>query len=216
MPLPAPLKDAIRRKEFWIGYILEREDAEWPTLGRSCRITVPVGGGYEIVIGLSRYLSVTDLYLRRPGVRKLYWMGRDDLAYWPREVLRWEETELISRAAALRDREFPHPGLLLLFLYRFTPLTAGDNRKAIHAEMRRAFNSLGILSERIIARCTREGASDLHDDFVWSQDEKCGWVLRQKDQDHYWEPRCPDGKFPFTHFDALLNAAQRTCSRSKK
>ena len=215
MPVLAPLRDAIRRKDFWTGYVLERDDAEWPALGRSCRVTAPVGG-YEVVIGLSRYLYVTDLYLRRPGVRKLYWMGRDDLAYWPREVLRWEEAELISRAAALRDRELPHPGLLLVLLYRFTPLTAGDDRRAVHAQMRLAFGSLGVLSERAIGRCIREGASDLSDDFVWWPDEERGWVLRQTDQDQYWEPRCPGGKFPFTHFAALLDAAQRTCARSKQ
>jgi hypothetical protein len=215
MPLPAPPKTAIQSKKFFSAFVLERDDADWPALGKDSRLTIPVGGGYEVVIRLSRHLYESDLYMRRPGVRKLYWMGRDDLAYWPREVLRWEESQLICQAGASLEPAIPHPGIMLLFLYRFTPLTAGDNRKAIHAEMRRAFKSLGILSERTIGRCIREGTSDLTDDFVWWRDEHYGWVLRQKDQDEFWHPRCPDGDFPFTYFNALVDAAQRTCVEGK-
>lgn len=213
MPLPGVLKEAFRSKAFWTAYILDREsdDAlDWPAFGHRCRVEVPAGGGYGLVFDLYRYLYQTDLWLRCPGRKRPLWLARDDLAYWPREVLRWPEAELFSRAAARLDKELPHPGVVLALLYRFTPLTAGDDRRAIWSMMRQAFESLGVLSGRMIERCLREGTSDERDGFAWSE-EKPGWVLRELSTGRFVHPRAPKSKFPFQDFAKAIEAAEQTC-----
>lgn len=204
MPIPAVFIDAMRRRDFWVQYLLT-EGAEWPEFGRRCHVAAPVGGGYEIVVGLSKLLYVTDLYLRRPGVKKLYWMGRNDLAEWPRDVLRWEETLLITQAAARLNPDFAASDVLLVLLSCFTPLTAENNRKQIYARMRKAFVSLGVLSTSLITRCVRHCLPDATG-LSWRRDAKRGWVF-----DLY--PRSPDGSFPYKHFAGLIEAAKRTCEQ---
>jgi hypothetical protein len=62
MPLPTALEAAIRREEFWRDYIAEREAKrwnflvgyEWPSLGRRCRVEIPVGGGYQLFLDQGR------------------------------------------------------------------------------------------------------------------------------------------------------------------
>jgi hypothetical protein len=214
MPIPAVLEDAFRSRQFWLDYLLDRfDEPEWPALGHRCRAEFPVGGGYALVIDFTRFLHRTDLSLRCPAREHPRWLARDDLAYWPREVLRWSETELLSKAAARLDTDLQHPGLLLVLLYRFTPLTADDDRRVVWSLMRQAFNSLGVLSLRAIERCLREGASDLRDGFAW-RDCKRGWVLQDLSSGRDEPPRAPKSKFPFREYAALLNAAQRTCDEN--
>jgi hypothetical protein len=137
-------------------------------------------------------------------------LGRDDLAYWPRDVMRWSESELFGRAAARLDKELAHPGVVLALLYRFTPLTADDDRKVVWSYMRQAFGSLGVLSGRMIERCLREGTSDLRDSLVW-REENCGWVLQDLSTGRWEHPRAPKSKFPFQDFAEALGAAEQTC-----
>lgn len=233
MPIPDAFKDAMRRREFWVDYLLT-EGAEWLEFKRGCRIAANVGGGYEIVVALTDLIYETNLYLRRPGSKKLYWMGRNDLANWPRDVLRWEETLLISEAAARMDPDFATTDVLLVLLYPFTPLTGEDDRKQIYARMRNAFASLGVLSTSVINRCVRHCLSEATD-FIWwrhaengwvlkqdtetrekvlrSWHPKRGWVLKQNTTERYEWPRSPDGPFPFKHFAGLIEAAKLTCAR---
>ncbi|HJT35148.1 MAG TPA: hypothetical protein VJ783_24190 [Pirellulales bacterium] len=233
MPIPAAFRDAMRRRGFWVDYLLT-EGAEWPEFKRGCQIAAPVGGGYEIVVALTDLLYETNLYLRRPGAKKLSWMGRNDLANWPRDVLRWEETLLITEAAARIDADFAASDVLLVLLYPFTPLTDEDDRKQIHARMRKAYASLGVLSTSTIHRCVRHCLSDATGN-IWWQHPKHGWVLKQNPEtrakvsrswhpkrgwvfkeattEHYEWPRSPDGPFPFKHFAGLIEAANLTCER---
>lgn len=214
MPFPDEFREAIQSKKFWIDYILNRiDEPKWPAFGRRCRVDIAIGAGYRLVFDLRPYLYQTDLWLRCPRRRRpLLWLARDDLAYWPREVLRWPEAELLSRAAARRDEELSHPGLLLVLLYRFTPLTAGDDRRSIWSLMRQAFGSLGVLSGRAVERCLREGTSDERDNLVWCE-QKCGWVLKYVDSENYEHPRAPKSKFPFREFAAALQVAERIAAK---
>lgn len=233
MPIPVAFGDAMRRREFWVGYLLT-EGAEWPEFKRGCQIAAPVGGGYEIVVALTDLLYETNLYLRRPGAKKLSWMGRNDLAEWPRDVLRWEETLLINEAAARMDADFAVSDVLLVLLYPFTPLTDEDNRKQIHARMRKAFASLGVLSTSVINRCVRHCLSDATGNIWWHRPKhgwvlkqnpairpkvsrswhpRRGWVFKEDATERYQWPRSPDGPFPFKHFAGLIEAAKLTCER---
>lgn len=212
MPIPGVLKEAFRSKQFWTGYVLNRDETpEWPAFGRRCRAEVPIGNGYSLVFDLMRSLYWTNLSLLCPRRKRPLWLARDDLAYWPREVLRWPEAELFSRAAAQFDKQLPHPGVVLVLLYRFTPLTAGDDRRVIWSMMRQAFESLNVLSGRAVERCLREGNSDLRDTFAWSEEKKAGWVLQDLSTDRFEHPRAPKSKFPFQDFAKALAAAEQTC-----
>jgi len=207
MSFPAAFVEAAQSEEFWTAYILDRGTSpEWPAFGRRCRVEVPTGGGYGLVFDLSRFLCQTDLSLRCPRRKRLAWLGRDDLAYWPREVMRWPEVILFCRAAARVDSTLNHPGVLLALLYRFTPLTAGDSRRAVWSLMRGALRALGVLSGRAIERCLRVGTSDERDGFAW-REEECGWVLQDLSSGRYEFPRAPGGKFPFREFAAALRVA---------
>jgi hypothetical protein len=210
MPLPPTFREAIQSKDFWVEYILDRiEGPEWPALGRRCRVEVPVGRGYGLILDLSRFLFETVLSLRCPGRRQPLRMGHNDLACWTPDVLRWPEAILFSRAAARLDRELHHPGLVLALLYQFTPLTAADSRRAVWSLMRQAFGSLGVLSGRAVERCLRESTSDLRSHFTWRQ-EPYGWVL-QGLRGGCLFPRAPKGLFPFHEFGAAVQAAEQTC-----
>lgn len=122
-----------------------------------------------------------------------------------REVLRWEETLLINEAAARLDPDFAACDVLLVLLASFTPRTAADDRRQIHARMRKAFASLGVLSASLINRCVRRCVTDATD-LKWEWHAKHGWVLPLY-------PRKPDGDFPFKHFAGLIEAAKLTCKR---
>jgi hypothetical protein len=198
MPLPATFLDAMRRREFWVEYLLT-EGAEWPEFGRRCHVVAPVGGGYEIVVGLSNLLYVTDLYLRRPGAKKLYWMGRNDLAEWPREVLRWEETLLITQAAARLDPDFAASDVLLVLLSCFTPLTAENDRRQIYARMRQAFASLGVLSTSMIHRCVRRCLPDATDSAA-----ALGSLQRRMPSVEFMDVRWPMPRLPLTRRRQLI------------
>ncbi len=211
MPMPAAFHDAMLRREFWVDYLFP-SGAEWPAFGRRCHVAAPVGGGYEIVVELTSILDQTDLYLRRPGRRKLSWLGRNDLAYWPRDVLRWDETLLICEAASRLDAEFATSDVLLVLLYPFTPLTDDDDRQQVYARMRKAFKSLGVLSARLVDRCVRECLSDATGS-VWWRHARHGWVLKQGDSMRYDGPRRPGRDFPFKYFAELIEAAHATCQR---
>lgn len=217
MPLPAAMKEAARSKAFWLAYVLDPEGAEWPALGRRCRVDVPVGGDYALAVDLGRSLSETILSLRRPRARRTFWMGQNDLAYWPRDVLRWEETGLICRAAAALDPDFAHPGVVLLLLAQFTPLTVDDRPADVYGRVREAFESVAALAPRTAGPCARRWVNDCRTEaqFGWRHDGRRGYVFRQTDipHEHHLDPRCPDGRFPFAEFGRLLDAARETCSR---
>jgi hypothetical protein len=133
-------------------------------------------------------------------------------------VLRWEETDLLCRAASILDATFTHPGILLLLLSRFTPLTREDDPVAIRKVVRQAFASLNVLSQRMVGQCVRAGVCDLRSDCEWSQDHQNRWVLRRLKRcpNPYWGPRDPNLEFPFKCFDELIDKARQTCSLAGK
>jgi hypothetical protein len=89
MPLPVALEEAIQCQAFWREYVVEREAKrwnylvryEWPALGTRCRVEIPVGGGYQLLFDQGRDLGRTYLRLRRPGVKKEYFLALDSLEF---------------------------------------------------------------------------------------------------------------------------------------
>ncbi|KAK0620115.1 hypothetical protein B0T14DRAFT_520617 [Immersiella caudata] len=100
---------------------------------------------YNLSFSISPELSYFELTFCAPNLYNVS-IAHDDQAHWHPWVLRWEELELVCRAvsatfAKRREkakeagededeanlRRWEHPGLPLLFLYRFAPICVGDD-----------------------------------------------------------------------------------------
>ncbi|HEY8505836.1 MAG TPA: hypothetical protein VIL46_14725, partial [Gemmataceae bacterium] len=189
-----------------------------PTI-TSIELEFPAGGGYALVLDMDPSLGEFRLSVRGPDGPEgdaglIAW---DDQAHWHPHVLRWEELDLLCRAVALLDPSLPHPGLTLLFLYRFAPVCVGDDVDVIFPLLEGAWHSLGVLTEKEIARyIERNDCRQAR--FTWRRDADAGWVLEQPEEGYrasermLYTLRTPGNEeFPFETFDGLVEAARRTC-----
>src|SRR5947207_3303665 len=93
----------------------------------------PAGGGQSLQISLRDKYCGLELF--PPGAAEEITIGWD----WddPEDahpyVLRWEELDLLCRAAALLDPGLRHPGPMLALLGRFLLITDDDDVAVIHA-----------------------------------------------------------------------------------
>ncbi|KAH7116521.1 hypothetical protein B0J13DRAFT_571645 [Dactylonectria estremocensis] len=113
-------------------------------------------------------------------------VAHDDQAHWHPHVLRWEEVEIICRAAAHLETNADsplkkHPGVGMLLLMRWAPICLGDDVDRIAAMLEVAFGegAGGVFSLRDVHRYI--AMRDFRDaGFRWTYDEtKKRWALGQ-------------------------------------
>jgi hypothetical protein len=207
-------------------------DGEPPETNPYCRLDLPVGGGYGLGLEFDPSCACFDLALLLPGGRRcpIAW---DDQAHWHPHVLRWEELDLVCKCAAIQDATLPHPGLPLLLLYRFAPITESDNVDRIFPLIRDAWRSLGLFGEEQIRqagqRVDKRGSK-----FEWRLDDRTGWTLHQENwtrgQAKLYTRRSgqpaptengvaipeslddPDYRFPFAEYRRMVEAARAMCA----
>jgi hypothetical protein len=133
-----PVSEAVRRicenPEFWTATIAD-ESGE-------IRITLPVIGGYALVLDVDLASGERTLGLRRPGFTE-----PDQLGWAPADgpypaALRWWELDLCARVIAWEDPTLPHPGLVVALLSPFAPATPHDDETTIAAVREAAYRSL--------------------------------------------------------------------------
>ncbi|MFI5495473.1 hypothetical protein [Actinoplanes sp. NPDC051859] len=140
-----PLSEALRRLSedpgFWsllrtgAGAIDDPEPAE-------LRVSLPVTGGYGLVLDLDLRTGEQALGLREPATSEpvqLGWAAPGQA--WP-AALHWHELELCARVIALEDPTLPHPGLVVALLGPFAPATGEDDETTVAAVREAAYRSL--------------------------------------------------------------------------
>jgi hypothetical protein len=147
----------------------------------------PTDKEFSLMISIDPLLSYLPLTFHAPEVYDVR-IAHDDQAHWHPFVLRWEELEVISRAVALtvrdEDREglYQHPGLPLLFLYRFAPICQGDDVDKIVVMLARAWRRVlgeGVSDRdvrRLIERMDCRGRG-----FRWFQEDENWWIGEGED-----------------------------------
>jgi hypothetical protein len=134
MPVSETVRRICENPAFWTGTV----DGEPGEL----RISLPVLGGYALVLDVDLASGERSLGLRRPGFTE-----PDQLGWSPADgpypaALRWWELELCARVIAWEDPTLPHPGLVVALLSPFAPATADDDVTAIAAMRETAYRSL--------------------------------------------------------------------------
>jgi hypothetical protein len=106
------------------------------------------------------------------------------------------------------DASLRHPGLPLLLLYRFAPITDSEDGERAVSLLRRAWNDLRLFSEVEIAQfierfdCRDQG-------FEWQMDHEKGWFLYQDDKLRhkkglYTLRYLENPEFPFEQFNVMV------------
>ncbi|MEZ6185661.1 MAG: hypothetical protein R3F62_11705 [Planctomycetota bacterium] len=174
----------------------------------------PGGRGYGVRLSLEPDLDGVTLSLRAPGHDDQE-IGYCSQAGGQPDALRWEELELICRAAALQDPGFVHPGPALLLLSRFVPICRGDDLDWIVPLLESAWGCVGGFSRSEVAAFV-EGADARDAGFEWRQGEGTErWLLgreagARRGRGLYTLRHPENDEFPFATLDALLEAARDT------
>ncbi|MEV4705288.1 hypothetical protein [Actinoplanes sp. NPDC049316] len=143
MPVPEALRRLSEDPRFWsFLWADESATADPDPDPAELRISLPVTGGYGLVLDLDLVTGEQALGLREPATSEpvqLGWVapGRPYPA-----ALRWHELELCARVIALEDPTLPHPGLVVALLGPFAPATAEDDESTIAAVREAAYRSL--------------------------------------------------------------------------
>jgi len=141
--LDADVRSVLANRRFWTDYFWLTEDADthYPQFA-SRPLTFRVVGAHALALDIDpamngRELSLLDLH--SGGTTRLSWL---DQAHPVPNVFRWEELDAVCRCLASRDPALEHPGIPLLLLCRFAPLTAADDAGAVRERVAAAFRRL--------------------------------------------------------------------------
>jgi len=128
-------------------------------------------------------------------------------------VLRCEELELISRCVARMDAGLPHPGVPLLLLCQFAPITDSEDGERALSLRSSAWRSLKLFNDEEIGQFLKIG--DFRGTGVeWQCDGQGNWTLHLNEDQHpeaglYSLRRQENDSFPFEHLaDAMAEAAR--------
>lgn len=236
MSIPAALPGLAHQREFWLRFFWSREgdghryDAlttfhipvprrHRALLGERfpmCRLDYVVGGASGLRLEFPTDLSNFELYLLRPGGQPAN-LATDNLAHWVNHALRWEEADWVCRAASLLHPDWgPHPGLALLALFRFAPITEADAPPAL-ALLRAARRWAGMRGETASDRFVRR-VDGRRRGFVWSQRPDGRWLLGQQPGSRgtgpYTTRHARNSRFPHEGLAECLAEARRACAEA--
>ncbi|KAK0715372.1 hypothetical protein B0H67DRAFT_580579 [Lasiosphaeris hirsuta] len=161
----------------------------------------PTDDTFNLSISLDPNLSYIPLTFCAPNAYDVT-IAHDDQAHWHPFVLKWDELEVVSKAVSItfatgkdgRPAEgrneaetemhdmYKHPGLPLLFLYRFAPICQGDDVEKIVGMLVKAYQK--VLGEAVKDRdlqklvervdCRKRG-------FRWFREGENWWIGKGED-----------------------------------
>ena len=141
MPVPEALRRLSEDPRFWS--LLFGPGGAFPvTEPVELRVSLPVTGGYGLVLDLDLSTGEQTLGLREPATSEPVQLGWATPGGPYPAALRWHELELCARVIALEDPTVPHPGLVVALLSPFAPVTADDDESAVAAVREAAYRSL--------------------------------------------------------------------------
>jgi hypothetical protein len=188
MPLPEGLRTLIHDRAFWSDFLDEDiYRGEYPSLvdpavtsDFSAGIRLAVTANHTLTLSRTRELCGYILTLTEVGKDGKITVAADRADGHPhRYGLRWQEVDLFGRCLALRDPEWYHPGLAVLFLSLAAPVTSEDDASLAFPLLRSAWQSLGLFRERQLAGLVRR-PDRRSSDIEWCCRESGGWELRGK------------------------------------
>ncbi|WP_106410446.1 hypothetical protein [Pseudofrankia saprophytica] len=208
MSLPASLTARMREDLFWAQVLYEEVDQE---LG----FAVDVGGDYRFGTQILLGGRSQSLEIYAPGSAAGKTVGR--VEWWDSRspALRWEELELICRAAALLDPDIRHPGPVAALLVPYLLRDGSESLDAISPVLDAAFRLARPRPGDGLRPETRTLLdTPLAPGITWV-DRADGYraVTVQGDptSDHLQSPRSPTSEdFPFALLSELLAAATAT------
>jgi hypothetical protein len=241
MPVPQPLIDlagnqAFWDQFFWVGKHSSQEHLQlvnhkepwdekmWQLahsrgfadseelVHRYCQLNFLVGE-HGLRLEFPPDLSDFNLSLLRPGNPPVE-IAWDDQAHWHPHVLRWEELDLVCRVQALTDSTLIHPGLPVLLLQRFAPLTTPEDGDAAMSLLRSVVRSVGLSDDAATRYVRTDGRGH---GVEWRYTERFGWWLHQdidnyRREVHVYTLRHPENTdFPSTDFDRMIDHARHVC-----
>jgi hypothetical protein len=224
MSIPDALKTGLADPRFWAMYFFEydeddpedddAEDDEYFDEG-SHVLAFPAGGGYSLDLDISD--GYFDLGLRVPGADEPVTVGWSDEAHFHPHTLRWDELDLLCRAAALLEPELRHPGPGLALLSRFLVISAHDDVPTIESLLHAAFTGLKPAAAEGFwpdAEDTAGRADFRHEAVVWHRDADGNFSVHKDmsafDGAHLYSTRERGSDFPWAGWRALIDQAERT------
>ncbi|GAB7039539.1 MULTISPECIES: hypothetical protein [Catenuloplanes] len=233
MPLPADLQARLSDPVFWRAYFFDAdalEDDDDPgdddpgddgeavltaedgddVMG----VEFPVGGGFALVLDIDVELRMVTLEMRSPAQADTLQLGWDDDAHWHPHALRWDELDLIARAAAVHDHTVRHPGPVVALASRFVVLDHRDDLGRITPLVDAAFGPPPPGAQRWPgARDWLHRVDGRRDGVTWQRDDAGDWMVTQDGDGTdftLYSARQPGGAFPSAEWRALLTAAEST------
>jgi hypothetical protein len=141
VPVPEALRRLSEDPRFWS--LLFGPGGAFPVPEQAeLRVSLPVTGGYGLVLDLDLSTGEQTLGLREPASSEPVQLGWAAPGGPYPAALRWHELELCARVIALEDPTVPHPGLVVALLSPFAPVTADDDESAVAAVREAAYRSL--------------------------------------------------------------------------
>ena len=142
-----PVSEALRRLSedpaFWAALRPGAGAPDHPSAhAGELRVSLPVAGGYGLVLDLDLVTREQYLGLREPATSEPVQLGWSAPGRPHPAALRWWELDLCARVIALEDPTLPHPGLVVALLSPFAPATADDDGPAVAAIREVAYRSL--------------------------------------------------------------------------
>jgi len=212
MPLPTPLRSLVHDPEFWSDFLGEElYQKDYPPLidptithEFPVRIDLPVTAEYELTLLKTSFLGGFFLELAEVQRRRATTVAYNGLDGHPfPHGLRWEEVDLFGRCLAQRDPDWSHPGVAVLFMSLAAPVTSQEDAGVAFPLLEKAWTSLGIFTERRLARLIR--SRDYRQSGMnWQFQEPHGWVLRNAHTLRQVNSGMP--RFPFTEWNRFLAA----------
>jgi hypothetical protein len=141
VPVPEALRRLSEDPRFWS--LLVGHDGAFPDADPvELRVSLPVTGGYGLVLDLDLSTGEQTIGLREPATSEPVQLGSAAPGGPYPAALRWHELELCARVIALEDPTVPHPGLVVALLSPFAPVTADDDESAVAAVREAAYRSV--------------------------------------------------------------------------
>jgi hypothetical protein len=204
---------------FWTDYLFLSESGEQYSEFDGLQLRFDVSSRFGLTLDFNQALSGVTLSLHHPEADEPVQIAWDDQAHWHPHVLRWDELDAVCRVVSKREPYLGNPYLPYLLLYRFAPITVGDDANAIFRVLEQAWRSLNLLPEANISTLTtrfdyrRAG-------FVWKSVEPLGWMIQQDqalrqmtgtmaNADLYSLRRRDNPAFPHSQFNRLVKTAER-------
>ena len=231
--VPSVLLTHARTSEFWSSFFYWDsaglpEDAEdrFAELD-GADVVIAVGGGHGLVLKLQPSMPCYTLALLDPDGGPRLELGFDDDANFEPNVLRWQELDLICRAAAVLDPRVPYPGLALALLCRFVILSGSEELDAVLPLVRAALaavRSADVDDGRYWpqVRDWLEGVDYRSTGVPWRRTVAGAWAIDDElirrtalHTSRLANDRGPTGDWPFERWQETLTVARRTLDNAR-